>query len=484
MTAETQPPHRHARRSRGVRATPRFATFAVAALGSLSSVACQPTPRVDLDASRRAGDAVGQGTPIALVVVGPDGGPLDEPAPTESSLTLADAIGRAVTTDPALQAALARVRVAMADADQARLLPNPVLNFVLRWGPGTPQYEISLAQDFVQAIAIPRRSSAADNRAREAASAAIETALDVANEVRERYVAVQASERLIPLLRARIELLERLVSVAQARLDAGEGTRGDLTTLQAQRVDLLVDLDRAVLAEREDRLRLALLVGQPSSAADWSLDPWVAPSADLAPESAWILAALAHRPEIESVRWKLSALGDDAALARITPWDGANVGVDAQNDSEWFVGPSVSSPIPVFDTGQAKLARATAEQLEARHELTLARRTVVEEVRIAHRTLTASVANLERIRRELVPLQEERSALAEAAFRAGQSDVTALFLAEQDLMLTQAKAIEVERQAATALARLERAVGGAGIASAVSVSAAASAADPAPSPSP
>lgn len=110
------------------------------------------------------------------------------------------------------------------------------------------------------------------------------------------------------------------------------------------------------------------------------------------------------------------------------------------------------------------MTRVTAEQLEARHELTLARRKVVEEVRVAFQTLTASNANLDRIRNELIPLQQQRRTLAEDAYRAGQSDVTALFLAEQDLRLTQAKAIEVERQASTAFVRLQRAIGGPGVA--------------------
>jgi outer membrane protein TolC len=79
--------------------------------------------------------------------------------------------------------------------------------------------------------------------------------------------------------------------------------------------------------------------------------------------------------------------------------------------------------------------------------------------------MSASSANLVRIRDELIPLQQQRRSLAEDAYRAGQSDVTTLFLAEQDLRLTQAHAIDVERQAATALVHLQRAVGGFGVAS-------------------
>lgn len=443
----------------------RFATPLGLVITLAVFAGCQSTPRADVDAARSAGEATGLPAQIEFIAVGPDGGPLDEPDAAGAELTLADALRRAVTTDPGLQAAMARVRIALADADQSRLLPNPVLNVVLRWGPGKPQIEASLAQDFVQALQIPRRSSAADNRLRQAAADAVTVAIDVASEVQERYATAQASAEVVPLLRDRMVLLERLAAVAKSRLDAGEGTRSDLVTLQSQRVELQVEIDQAVLSEREERLRLARLIGEPSSTASWSLDAWTVPGNDLQPESRWVDAALLRRPEIQAVTWKLRALGDDEAIARLLPWEGASVSVDAQRDDKWFAGPSVSTPLPIFDMGQAKRARVTAEQLEARHELTLTRRKVVEDVRVAYQTMTASNANLARIRDELIPLQQQRRTLAEDAYRAGQSDVTALFLAEQDLRLTQAKAIEVERQAVTAFVRLQRAVGGPGVAS-------------------
>lgn len=445
-----------------------LSTIILVLVGVAALSACQSTPRADIEASRAISDAVGLSAPVEFRIVGPEGGPLDESATdgpkNADHLTLADAVRQAVTTDPGLQAALARVRIAMADADQARLLPNPVLNIVLRWGPGKATIEASLAQDFVQALQIPRRSSAADNRLRQTAADAVTVAIDLASETQERYVAAQASASLVPILRERLRLLERLSEIANATLNAGEGTRSDLTVLQAQCIELKVEIDQAVLTEREERIRLARLIGEPSSLAIWTLDNWTAPTVDLQTESRWIDAALVQRPEVLAIAWRLKALGDDEALVRLLPWEGASVGVEAhrnENDS-WSVGPTISTPIPVFDMGQARHARVTAEQIEARHELTLTKRKIVEEVRVAYSTLTASVANLARIRNELIPIQEQRRLLIENAYRAGQTDITALFLAEQDLRLAESKAVEVERQAATALVRLERAVGGSG----------------------
>lgn len=397
-------------------------------------------------------------------VVGADGGPLDELDAVDGALTWGDAIRRAVTTDPGLQAALARVQVAIAQADQARLLPNPVLSVVLRAGEGSPQVEASFVQEFVQALQRPSRASAADNRLRAVAADAVVAALDVLGEVQERYVDAQSAAALVPLFEERVALIERLVATADARLQAGEGTRSDVVTLQAQRVELQVSIDRARLDERNGRLRLARLIGEPSSSATWVLDAWNAPQALLRSEREWTDAALRARPELQAIAWRLKALGDEGALARLLPWEGASAGFDAERGDGWQFGPAIAAPLPIFDSGEARRAQNTAEQLEARHELTRAKRLVVEEVRTAYQALEASTVNLARIERELVPLQRQRRDLAEDAYRAGQTDVTPLFLAEQDVRVAATQAIAVEAQAALALVRLQRAVGGPGVA--------------------
>lgn len=396
-----------------------------------------------------------------------EGGPLDEPA-LEGGLTATDALRRAMTTDPRLQAALARVRIALAEADQVRLLPNPVVNVVYRFnltGSGESQIEASLSQDLIQVLMIPNKASAADNRLRQAASEAVALALDIASEAQELYARAQAQDRLVVVIEQRRGLLDKMRNVAQSRLEAGEGARSDLTTLDTQRVELEVEVADAKLQQRETRLSLARAIGEPSGAATWPLDAWETPPSDNKPESQWIQTALTHRPEIQAISWQLKALGDDAALVKLLPWDGTNIGVDAQRDGDWAVGPSVSAPIPIFDMGQAKKSKVTAEQIEARHQLVAAQRKVVEEVRLAYRALADNQSNLKRVRNEFIPLQEQRRSEAQDAYQAGQTDVTPLFLAEEDLRSAQAKAVQIEGQTAIALVRLHRAVGGSGIAS-------------------
>ena len=436
--------------------------LSVAAL--LLQAGCQTTLK-DPAAEQTLSHAVGVNETVLFRV---DGGPLDEPSDL-NLLTLADAVQRAVMTDPGLQAALARVRIAMADAQQARLLPNPVLNFILKFPEhgGKPSIEAELTADLIAVLQIPRRTSAADHRLRAAAADAITTGLDVASEVQERYFAVQALEELTPVLAERRRLLAKLLQLAHDRLDAGEGTRSDVTTLESQRVELDVEIAQKQQEGADDRLQLARLIGQPSSAATWTVERWRSPAKIEQPEMRWVDSGLANRPEVQAAIWELSALGDDAILARVAPLEGAEAGVKGDRDDDWSIGPSITVPVPIFDLGQARRARVTAQQIEARHKLTQARRRVVEDVRRAYQSFAATQANLERVRKELIPLQQQRRSQAEDAYRAGQTDVTGLFLAEQDLQASLAKQVELEQATAVSLLRLERAVGGAGVAARV-----------------
>lgn len=405
----------------------------------------------------------------APLVFRTEAGPLDEPDDLAGTLSVMEAVRRAATTDAGLQAALARVRIALAEADQARLLPNPVLNFILKFPEhgGTPAIEAELTGDIVSILQIPRRSSAADRRLRAACEDAVTTALDVVADAREQYASVQALDELMPVLEERRRLLDKLLQLAHDRLDAGEGTRSDVTTLEAQRIELEVEIAESRLQQRDARLRLARLIGQPSSEAAWALDEWQSPQRNIAGEAAWIDAALIHRPELRAIEWELAALGDDAALTRFAPFDGGSGGIKADRDGEWAAGPSITTPIPLFDIGQAKRAKATAQQIEARHKLTQARRQVVEDVRRAYQSFAATQGNLNRVSQELLPLQEQRRSQAEAAYRAGQTDIAALILTEQGLQSSFAKRVELEQATTLSLVRLERAVGGSGIAAGV-----------------
>lgn len=394
----------------------------------------------------------------------PEGESTDAVSPRPSELTLQEAIRRAVLGDSKLQALLARVRVSLADAEQARLLPNPVLEIAYRVptvSSAPDEIEIGVSAQILSLLTRPGRSRAADDRLRGAVADAVDRALDVVALIRGRYAAVQAFEELIPSLEARRELLRRLVTVAQERLDAGEGTRLDITSLRTQEAELELDLLDLARDRQDARLELAHLMGVPSEHATWSVErrPVVGPlSLDV--EGRWIELALARRPDIEAIRWEVEALKEEAELAGLTILEEGGAGISAEKAEDWSIGPAVSVPIPLFDLGRARRARAEASLIEARHRLIDARRRAVSEVRRALASSIALQATVERLRDDVLPLQRKRREEIEAIYLGGQADITTLIIAEQDLRLSQVRLVQLEERAAVARAALERAVGG------------------------
>jgi cobalt-zinc-cadmium efflux system outer membrane protein len=419
--------------------------------------ACQArAPRPDV-----VGDIV-----VATGVAGAVALDVDPVTAAPARLELGAALERALDSDAELRAALARVRIALADADQTRLLPNPVLALVLRFpeGGGRIDVEAGVGTELLELFQRPRRIRAADRRLHASVAEAVAAALDVVAALRARYAAVQALDELVPLLAERARLLGELTRAARGRLQAGEASRLDVLALEARGAELRLEIAAREAERRQERLALASSIGTAEDAAVWELEAWSeVPQVpgELGDEDAWTRAALRHRPELAAVRWELAALGEDVAL--VSPWSGAELALEAERDGgTWAAGPAVAVPLPLFDSGRVRRERAEAAVLAARAELEGAARRVVTEVRRAHAEVRSALERLALVESELVPLQRERRAQVEAVYLAGEGDVTSLLLAEQDLQETQAQLVGLRREVALALARLERAVGGAG----------------------
>ncbi|HMO87217.1 MAG TPA: TolC family protein, partial [Lacipirellulaceae bacterium] len=316
------------------------------------------------------------------------------------------------------------------------------------------------AADLISLLSRPGRVSVADSRLRASAAEVLTTTLDVLAEVQRSYVAVQANDRLLTVLEDRVRILDRLLGIARSRLDAGEGTRRDVLALEAQRVELQTELADRRLERREQRLGLARVLGEPSSDADWQLSEWETYERPIAVENIWINAALENRPEISQQRFALTALGQEVRLIPFSPFAGGDAGIAAERAGDWSVGPGVSLPIPLFDFGQAQRARANAAVIEARHNLTRVSREIVEETRRAYAALSASRENRRRVQSELIPIAERRLQQAESQFRGGQTDITGLLLAEEQLRSARTREVELQQRNAESLIRLQRAVGG------------------------
>ena len=427
--------------------------YIFSSLGLVLSLSCATPPGADIRAAAGLANAV-QFRDESL--------PTDAP-PIANALDLPAAIERAVRQSPTLQAALGEVRAAQADARQSRLLPNPVLSIVFRYskGGGSPVTETSLATDLAAALQAPRRIRVADNRLRAASARAVAAAFDVIADTEKSYHTANALRQEVALIEQGAGHIARLLQIAQHRLDAGEGTRLNVATLEARRAEIRIDLRERRLKLAQERLALARLLGQPSGDTDWQQSTPLPVAAPAWPEADWLAVALHNRPEIQADRWQLAALEDGRALARLALIESSAVGLDAEREGDWSLGPSLAVPLPLFDWGQARRAKARALAIAARHRLTQTVRQTVQEVRQAHAAQANLAAAARQARGQLTPHQQQRVDLARAVYESGQSGITPLLLAELDVQKAQLRTVQLELRAALASSELRRASGGA-----------------------
>ena len=370
----------------------------------------------------------------------------------------------ALRTRPEIQAALAKVRIAEAEGDQARLLPNPIFTLVIRFRHEQPIITPGVTEDLLAILTRPARSHVSDARLRAATADALSAVLMTVSEVQSTYVAVRTIDEELAVFVERSRIIDRLADVARTRLQAGEGTRLDVLTLDVQRLQL-----EATAADKQ--------LERASSGWHWRIC-WVGPRG--MPIGSWPRGMPRRRspgPKRHGSRrpwragpksnpnsgnWRRWAM--NSTLARWSSWDGLSIGAEAEKDIVWSAGPAIAAGIPLFDTGVARRDKAGAAVMAARHELVGARRGAVEDVRKALATFRLAQTALAKTRDELLPLQNQRREQSEAAYRAGETDLTTLLIAEQDLQDTREKLIELREKSSVAYINLQKSVGGSNVA--------------------
>jgi len=391
--------------------------------------------------------------------------PTDAPDRPPDTLTLADAGRLAILRDPQVQIALTKLRVAEASARQSRLLPNPLLNLDVRFreGGGDPVIEVALAEDLLALLQRPHSIKSSDATLRAAASDALSSVLDVLSAVQTSYANLQAIEEELEILHRRKQVVDQLVQLTEGRQKAGEGSRADVSMVQTHKVELDVDLEDLNSQVIDERLALTRLIGQPSGAAEWKIVPWQAPPALVRQEQSWLAAAMQNRPELRAREWELMALGAQRRSDIWALFQGSDVGVHAEHDSDWAMGPTLTVPLPIFDTGSATRDKLKAQEIGARHELTQMQRQVIEEVRRAYAAYRSALSTLKLADGQLLPLAQQRYEQAQSAYKAGEIDLLRLLAAEEDLQDARKKILDLHKRATLARIKLDRAAGGSGL---------------------
>jgi outer membrane protein TolC len=394
--------------------------------------------------------------------------PVAAPVPTPAALSVHDAVRAAVVRAKSPAAADASAQAARELAVAAAQRPDPVLSLSLDNLPVEGPDRFSTTSDFMtmRSIGVMQTFTRADKRSaraqrfeREAEAALAERSVRVAAVQRDTAIAWferrAAEQRLAVLQQLRGEARLQL-EAAEAALRGGRATPAELIAARdalAQLEQALLDTDAEVANARR---ALARWTGDPSGLP-------LAPAPSLAQQAFAAHSVpdrLAHHPELLRLAAGEAQADAQAAVAR------------AERDPDWsaqlmysvrgsrysnMVSFGVSLPLP-WDRPQrqdrelaARLAEAEALRAE-REEMAREHLAQTESWIEAWR---AGLARLTLIDRERAPLAQQRIDAALAAFRGGQSPLTAALEARRAALALQMERIDVELQTARLWARLE-----------------------------
>ena len=315
-----------------------------------------------------------------------------------NELTPDTAVQISLLNNRSLRATFEEIGISRADLLQANLPRNPQFFASFRFPdrpPSAADTEFSFAGDIMDLLLLPLRKRVAGLQLEQTRARVSHEILQVVAEVKEAYYTVQARQQLIQRLQAIVEVNEAGVDLALRQHKAGNINDLDLANQQATFQQAKLEWGKTSAQLRTDRERLNRVLGLWGANTQWKVASELPPI----PSSEPSLERLETRA-IEQ-RFDLAAARQQADLAlrafnlrartKYLPAS-INLGVDTERtpDRQRVTGPILDLELPIFDQGQAAIAKLGAQYRQAQWQLEELATDIRSQVRQARDTMLAA----------------------------------------------------------------------------------------------
>lgn len=293
-------------------------------------------------------------------------------AALQTNLTPQSAAAIALLNNRGLQAEFEELGISQAELAQASRLRNPILTGFARFptgGSGVANLEGELAQDLLDLLTLPVRKKVAAINLEATKLRIAHDILQIAAEAKNSFYTVQARQQLLKRLEAIVEVNEAGADLSTRQRKAGNISELELANQAASFQEAKLELGKTRAQMISDRERLNRSLGLWGANTSWTLADSLPPL----PENEIRLdklesLAVQQRLDLAAARAQLNALGATLRLRgnfRYLP--AVSVGVNAERDTDrsWVVGPTLDLEVPLFDQGQAGLAKLAAQYRQA-----------------------------------------------------------------------------------------------------------------------
>jgi outer membrane protein TolC len=388
------------------------------------------------------------------------------PAFAAPPISLAEALAIAQFRSPQLAAQQASARAAEALVPAAGENPDPQLFFGLenvpaeggdRWNVNADfmtMKRVGVMQQFVRSGKLEERSARAVAESRREAAVVEMQRADLERDVAVAWFDRYYAERSLALVDALLSETALESGAATAQLAAGKSGSAEAIAVRSARAAL------------EDR---KLEIDGRAQRAAAMLERWLGDAGERAPGAAPDVTKLAHHGMLQT------GLEGHPHLAMYAPMEAAAEAevklAEAAKLPDWSVELSYAQRGPGFDNMVSVMVRVdlpifgsrrqdpvilskerSLEQVRAQAEE--AKRRHLAEIRTSTVDWNIARERLERQKRDIVPLAEERARLAQSAYAGGRADLAAVFDARRAALEARLGAIAAEAELARAWAQL------------------------------
>jgi len=362
---------------------------------------------------------------------------------------------------PYAREARARVAIAQAETRGRTLYANPVVNFSHEGAGRTEFFQAEQILPITGRLKLLRQAGSAFVSAAEAEGAF--SLWQVRSGLRQAFYGVLAAELSESLYRAGLKEIEVVIRVLADREREGEGSKFDRLRTERERAELLAELTLLRAATALERAQLLAFLPEGSNIPSLSGNLETASLAVNADELTQRALSLREDYQAEQRRLEQYRIEQRAAERLRFPEPILNAGLKRAEVGPGSIanGPvvGITIPIPLFNKGQAEVARYAAEQERASARLGVLARQIRAAVEGTLQAFTVRRELRDAYRKELAETGPELVQIATIAYQEGEIGILQLLDAYRMQRQAQLRMIAIQAAAKEAQIELERVVG-------------------------
>jgi Outer membrane protein len=382
-------------------------------------------------------------------------------------LTIDTVVQVALINNRSLQATFEEIGLSVADVLEAATIPNPRFDLAIRFPDKPPSgtyVDYSAAIDFVSIIMIPLKKRVARDQLESAALRVTDDTLELISHVKGTFYSLQASQQLLKRFKLIVDANAVSLDLAQRQHEAGNIKDLALAQQQASYSRSRLDVATTEAEIRRNHEKLNRLLGLWGADTGWQIAAELPeiPSSDL-PIRGLESLAISQRLDLQADYLRVTSQAKNLGLTKSFRLLGAlDFGIESERetDSQTRTGPTFAIELPIFNQGQARIARSEAALRQAQDKFEALAIDVRSRIRELRDELTTKREIARFYQDELLPGQRRILNESLVNYNAMEIGNFELFTTKAEEARTEREYLEAVRDYWIIRAELERAVGG------------------------